>query len=828
MINNSPHGDFEQSKDFVEDFELLNMKNTLSPKSEAFKVIAVYVAVGFLWVLLSDNIIRSLVENPDYRSKIEVYKGWAYVMITGAVFYGIILRRLCMFQEVTNMAIGSYNELGSAYEELVAMESEISDQYDRIAMQKEELDRLNRKHQLIIQGVNDGIWEWELETGRYLFSDKDKQMLGYEGNSLDLNYEDWKRFIHPDDINGFENTLEKYRESAEGLYENTYRIVSLSGEIRWVLSRGKGEWDENGRLTRIAGSHTDITERVALEERLRSEKDFSENIIKESPVLIMILDNDLKVKRMNPIAEKMTGYFEKDALGKSAIDLFIVESRKKEMSEKIMGIANGRSGINKEFSILGKNGIEFSALWNANQVHGADGSVEGYIFIGVDISERRALEKKLNRLAYYDPLTDLPNRVLLEKHFSKMLGEADSNGKKIAFIYMDIDNFKNINDTMGHTMGDTFIASIADILSDIVKLPNMVGRLSGDEFAMLIFDVESESDIKQYTDEILSRFKQSWILDNQEFFLSTSMGVAMYPEHGRSIETLLQNSDTAMFHVKENGKDGVAIYRPDMRDKTWKHIFMSNHLRNAICNRELFMVYQPQVDLQTGELVGVEGLIRWIHPERGFISPGEFIPFAEQNGYIKEITDWTIEVACKQIDLWRKKGYDGFKVSINLSSKLINQPGMMEFIKEKIDEYDVDPVNFCLEITETAIIDSLERSIETLNEFRKIGVSVALDDFGTGYSSLTYLHKLPIDVLKVDREFLVDIVDANHESYIFESIMGLAHNMGLQVIAEGIETEGQANFLRKASCDLAQGYYFSKPISVKELEELLENRIKVE
>lgn len=827
MRINSQNGDFKQSKDFVEEFELLNMKNTLSPKSEAFKVIAVYVAVGFLWILLSDNIIRSLVENPDYRSKIEVYKGWAYVIITGMIFYGIILRRLYMFQEVTNIAIGSYNELGSAYEELVAMESEISDQYDKIALQKKELDRVNKKHQLVIQGVNDGIWEWELGTGKYFLSDKDKHQFGYMDEHKSLDYKEWKRFIHPDDLLEFERNVQKYIDSGEGLYENTYRIINLNGDTRWVLSRGKAEWDENRKPIRIAGSHTDITDRVALEEKLRTEKDFSENIIKESPVLIMILDNELKIKRMNPIAEKMTGYFEKDVLGKSAIDLFIIESRKKEMSEKIMGIANGESSLNKEFSILRKNGSEFLALWNANQVHGADGSVEGYIFIGVDISERRALEKKLNKLAYYDPLTDLPNRVLLEKHFSKMLEETDESGKKIAFIYMDIDNFKNINDTVGHTMGDTFIASIADILSDIVKPPNMVARLSGDEFAILIFDVDSENDIKEYTDDILSKFKQSWILDNQEFFLSTSMGVAMYPEHGRSIETLLQNSDTAMFHVKDNGKDGVAIYRPDMRDKTWENIFMSNHLRNAVLNSEMFMVYQPQVDLKTGKLVGVEGLIRWIHPERGFISPGEFIPFAEQNGYIKEITDWTIEVACKQIDIWKNKGYDWFKVSINLSSKLINQPGMLEFIKEKIEEYNVDPKNFCLEITETAIIDSLDRSIETLNEFRKIGVSVALDDFGTGYSSLTYLHKLPIDVLKVDREFLVDIVDANHESYIFESIMGLAHNMGLSVIAEGIETEGQASFLRKANCDFAQGYYFSKPISVKDLEELIEGQMTV-
>lgn len=822
MIDNRQNRDFKTDQDTAENFELLDMKNTLSPKMESLKIIAVYVTVGLLWVLLSDNIINGLVEDRGVLEQIQIYKGWIYVVVTGLVFYSIILKKMNMFEMAIDKSIEGYDELGAAYEELIAMESELSDQYDQIKLQKEELIISSQKHELVLEGANDGIWEWNLETGRYTFSDSDKKMLGSGEESVEIDYDIWKKYIYTEDRAQAIANIESYIESGTGLYENIYRIKTKNGDLRWILSRGKAIWDEHGKPIMMAGSHTDITERVKLEERLRKEKKFSENIIRESPVIVVILDNDLNIKRMNPFAEKMTGYSEKEVQGKNSIELFVSKTEIEDMSNRLKHFAKEENDGNRELEILRKDKSRLTVLWNASLVHGEYGKTEGIIFTGVDISERRKLEHKLNRLAYYDALTDLPNRVMLEKHFSKKLNEIDRVGKKIAFIYMDIDNFKNINDTMGHTMGDTFIASIAEILSEMVKYPNMVGRLSGDEFAILIFDIEREEDVEVYTESILSKFKQSWILDNQEFFLSTSIGVAMYPEHGESLEMLMQNADTAMFHVKEHGKDAVAFYRPDMRDKTWKHIFMSNHLRNAILNHEFFMVYQPQVDLKTERIVGVEGLIRWIHPEKGFISPGEFIPFAEETGYIKEITDWTLDVACRQVEIWKAKGYSGFEMSVNLSSKLLNQPGLMEKVKEKIKRYNIEPKELCLEITETAIIDNLNKSIETLNEFKKIGVTVALDDFGTGYSSLTYLHKLPIDILKVDREFLVDIVDADHESYIFKSIMGLAHNMGLEVIAEGIETEGQSEFLKKANCDIAQGYFFSKPVSAHELEKLLD------
>jgi diguanylate cyclase (GGDEF)-like protein len=344
------------------------------------------------------------------------------------------------------------------------------------------------------------------------------------------------------------------------------------------------------------------------------------------------------------------------------------------------------------------------------------------------------LQYRLHSLAYYDSLTQLPNQIMLEEEVNKQIKQAQEKNQKIAFIYLDIDNLKYINDTMGHSSGDKLIIHIANILSYQIKPPNIISRLNGDEFAIVLVNVQDVNDIILEINSVFEYLRRPWILDNQQFYISASMGVAIYPEHGTDLTTLRQNADTAMFHIKENGKDGFSIFTSDMREKTWNYIQMSNQLRTAIQNEEFLLYYQPQIDLNTSKIIGVEALIRWIHPEKGFIPPMEFIPFAEETAYIGKIGEWVFKTACKQKIKWEEEGYSHIKMSVNLSSKALGQEDLVPSIKHILEECNLNCCDIELEITETAAMDDLEKAIEVLKQLKQLGITIALDDFGTGYS----------------------------------------------------------------------------------------------
>lgn len=677
----------------------LEVKKELNPGLESLKIIIIYMIIGGLWILFSDKALDIFIKDTKVLKEIQLYKGWFYVVVTGVIFYFIISRRMMLFKVAIDKVFEGYDEVSAINQELMAMDEELSQQYEELETHRNELVISNQRYELAVEGSNDGIWDWDLQTGAFFFSIKCKKSLGYHKGEIEDTLEAWKALCHPEDLQRAVDKIEAYLISKEDVYESTYRIRCKDGQYRWILSHGKGVWDSHGNPIRLAGSHTDITEQMNLQYRLRS-------------------------------------------------------------------------------------------------------------------------------LAYYDSLTQLPNRTMLEEELNKQIKQAQERKQKIAFIYLDIDNLKYINDTMGHDSGDKLIIHIANILSYKIKSPNLIARLNGDEFAIVLVNVQNVNDIILEINGIFEYLRRPWILDKQEFYISASMGVAIYPKHGTDLTTLRQNADTAMFHIKENGKDGFSIFTSDMREKTWNYIQMSNQLRTAIQNEEFLLYYQPQIDLNTSSIIGVEALIRWIHPEKGFIPPMEFIPFAEETGYISKIGEWVFKTACKQKIKWEEEGYSHIKMSVNLSSKALGQQDLVPSIKHILEECNLDCCDIELEITETAAMDDLEKAIEVLKQLKQLGITIALDDFGTGYSSLTYLHKLPIDILKVDREFIKNIINEDEEVYIFKSIVELAHNLNLKVIAEGVETKEQLAFLIKNGCDIGQGYYFSKPIPASEIKMILENEKK--
>lgn len=796
----------------------LEVRSNVRPRYEALKILITYCVTGGLWVLLSDRLLAEIMPDPVLFQKAQLYKGWIFVGISGLVYFFIILNSLNLFKAAVDKIFEGYQSLTSSHEELMVMDEELTQQFEELETHRNALMVSDQRYRLAVEGSNDGIWDWDFESDTYFFSLKWKAAFGYQDDDLPNSIQTWKSLLHPDDQARSQEYLDRYLATKEGFYQNTYRLRCKNGQYRWILSRGKGVWDISGKPVRLAGSHTDITEQIRLQEFLRSQTELSENIIDDSPIMVLILDPNGTIFRINPFAEYVTGYSKEEALGINLIDLLMPKDSSNEMYQFLESLRTGKYLGSTEIEIACKNGSCSSILWSGNTLHREDGKLQGAVLIGLDITDRRYMEDRLHQLAYHDSLTKLPNRTLLEETAQRAINLAERDGSMMAFIYLDIDNFKHINDSMGHSAGDQLIIHLGEILSREIQQPNMVARLGGDEYAILLTDVESRADVTERLSHLLKCMREPWWVNGNRFFITVSMGVAFYPQHGYDLSTLMQNADTALFHIKESTKDGYCLFTVEMREKTWQYIQMSNELGSAISNGEFQLYYQPQIELETQRVVGFEALIRWLHPQRGFIPPADFIPFAEKTGHIGRISSWVLDTALNQQRIWEQKGIPCMKMCINLSGLSLTQEGLVEEIERVLISHGE---NFCeleIEITETSFITNLERAMEVLQRLRALGISISLDDFGTGYSSLTYLQKLPIDILKIDREFLKNIRSHNEDSFIFKTIVELAHNLGLKVVAEGVETEEQLAYLRRTGCDIGQGYYFSRPLPANQVE----------
>ncbi len=554
--------------------------------------------------------------------------------------------------------------------------------------------------------------------------------------------------------------------------------------------------------------YTDISERRASAER----EQLAEKVFNHTPAGIIFTDDAHRILSANPATMQMTGYNAVELLGHT---VFSMTNPPAEMSAATLQEAVATRGSwSGELQVLQKSGCEFPAGIRINRVDDPHTGIPAhYIWIIADITERKEAEERMRHIAQTDALTGLPNRLALLQRLTQLLPEARRHSWQVAIMFLDLDRFKIINDTLGHQIGDQLLCEVASRLSHVVRETDFVARLGGDEFVVILPGINTPSDAAIVANKIIAALSTQIQAEGHELHTSPSIGISIFPDDGQDGDAILRNADTAMYHAKAAGRNNYQFYAEEMNQATTERLNIERKLRHAINRNELSLCFQPQFRADSAAPTGVEALVRWHHPTDGTISPARFIPVAEETGIIVEIGEWVLLQACREMQNWINAGLKPMRIAVNVSARQLRRRDFCETVAGALAESGLPPDLLELEITESSVMENPEEAIQILERLGRMGISLAIDDFGTGYSSLAYLKLFPIDHLKIDRSFVADIEhDLNDRAIAFGTI-ALAHSLGLNVIAEGVETDDQLELLRANGCDEVQGYLFSKPLT---------------
>lgn len=564
----------------------------------------------------------------------------------------------------------------------------------------------------------------------------------------------------------------------------------------------------------------DLTLSRYMEQALRESERRYQVMAEASPVGIVRLDTDGLCCHVNKRWREITGLTPIQALGRLWYEAVHPDDREAIAERWASAVAKGR-GFKGECRIKSEGGKTFWVFVQGEPIFDQLGRLEGYIATVTDISRRKRSEEEIRQLAYYDSLTRLPNRSFFLEQLERALAAARRAQRRVAVLFCDLDNFKDINDTLGHDFGDLLLKSIGDRLSACIRRGDTLSRLGGDEFVLLLPWVTTDGEILAVVRKIKDAMTTPYLLDGHEVFTSTSIGIAVFPEDGKDVQTLLKHADTAMYAAKGRGRNRYQFFSEDMNRRTLNRLRLENGLRQAVDRNELALAWQPQYNLESGALVGVEALLRWDSPDLGRVPPGTFIPLAEETGLIHGIGAWVLREACMQARRWQDQGKQPIRVAVNLSGKQFLEPGLQDLVGGILAETGLKPEALELEITESVLMRDAQVAQRTLNSLSRDGIQLAIDDFGTGYSSLLYLKNYPVNRIKIAREFIRDITTEPNDAAIAETVIAMARSLSMNALAEGVETREQADFLRRLRCPEVQGYYFGKPMSAEEFGALM-------
>jgi diguanylate cyclase (GGDEF)-like protein/PAS domain S-box-containing protein len=583
------------------------------------------------------------------------------------------------------------------------------------------------------------------------------------------------------------------------------------------------------------------TQNLVMEGKLKESEELHRFIVNNSPDLVYMLDRNGCFIFLNDRLESLLGYRKEELIGRhysELVDDDHLEQARNIFNERRMGT---RAATNVEIRLksrLNRRGprlFHSHSLWmelTAEGVYSDPNERTRENFVGTygtarDISERKESEELINFQAYHDLLTHLPNRALLKDRLSLAIAHARRNKRKLAVMFLDLDRFKLVNDTLGHSMGDRLLKAVANRLQSCLRRGDTLARFGGDEFTLLLPEVRTKDDVVVIATKILDRLNAPFVIDGHELFVGASIGISIYPEAGDSEEALIQNADIAMYQVKGRGKNGYQFFSEEMNHSFSTRLSLERELRNGLAQEELVVYYQPQVSLKDGAITGVEALVRWRHPIRGLVEPADFLPMAEETGLICQIDEFVQQKAFSDVAYWRQKGYGDIQLSVNLSAVQLEKEGFVDRFVSTMQRSGLPAGAVKLEITENTLMQDMEVIIPKLKELRRLGVRIAIDDFGTGYSSLSYLQQFPIQTLKIDRSFVGDIRAEQTDASIINAIVAMASGLKLDLVAEGVENRTQLKYLHAQGCHEGQGYIFSRPVPANEMSAMIrENRFQ--
>jgi diguanylate cyclase (GGDEF)-like protein/PAS domain S-box-containing protein len=657
------------------------------------------------------------------------------------------------------------------------------------------------RFRIAAENASDMIYEWDLKTGEVDVFGRAHQRMG--DWPTPRNFDRWKEIVHSDDLERVPPELARFIESGQP-YSGEFRVVGQSGKIFHYSNRGQSVRNARGDPYKWVGLCTDITEKKLAEEAVAQ----LAAIVQCSESAIIATDTQGTITTWNDGAQMLLGYSAVEAL---TLPISALLPSAQLSGELLSQIRQGQSSRMDEAVFVRSDGGQVPVLLSVSPIHSAEGQLSGSAIIARDISARKEAEKEMAHRALHDHLTGLPNRLLLADRLADSIAKADRLSTGTAVIFVDLDGFKFVNDTLGHEAGDALLQQVAGRLSASVRRGDLLARMGGDEFVVVVNNVNGDAAALTVAQRLEAALRPPFFLARHELVITASMGIAIYPRDGRDVSALRRNADAAMYEAKQSGKDRIHFYKPSLGAAFQARMELESDLRRALDRQEFHLDYQPIVALKDGQQVAYEALARWPHPALGFVSPAQFIPLAEETGLIIRLGEWVLREASRQCRWWQDHGQRGVRVAVNVSPLQFARADFAATVLDALEQSGLRGDLLDLELTESIVMRDVESAIQKMSELREHGIRISVDDFGTGYSSLGYLPRLPIDTLKIDQCFVAQIGENTAAVPLIQGMISLAHSIGKRVIVEGVETAAQLEILQKLGCDEVQGYLLGRP-----------------